>query len=198
MSNRWVISDVHGCYQTLLKLLDRIGEYDFIYFTGDLCDRGLFTRDVIELVSHNPKMDSVLGNHDQLFSGLHYTWTARHGSIQTLASYGHSIPETREHREWLAKRPLYIELDDAVISHSGNIHDPWDRTLPQEHNGKVHICGHTPLEDVKVFEHGVMIDTACFYEGKLTAYNIDTKTWISEPMVVGDSMWKDRPRRLSE
>ena len=38
----YAISDIHGCYEEYIKLLEKIGfsEYDTLYILGDICDRG--------------------------------------------------------------------------------------------------------------------------------------------------------------
>ncbi len=72
-----LIGDVHGCYDDLVRLLDRLGYemIDGVYqhpqrlavFVGDLIDRGPKIREVLELVHSmciNHKAISVLGNHE--------------------------------------------------------------------------------------------------------------------------------------
>jgi serine/threonine protein phosphatase 1 len=49
-ASQYVISDIHGCYFTLTKLLNKIGpsEEDEIYFLGDYIDRGPASKEVID------------------------------------------------------------------------------------------------------------------------------------------------------
>lgn len=44
----YVIGDVHGCYYTLQDLIAKLPQDARLIFVGDLCDRGLHSRDVFE------------------------------------------------------------------------------------------------------------------------------------------------------
>lgn len=68
----YVIGDIHGCYQELIRLLDVIDTMDneaTIYFVGDWIDRGPQVAEVMNWVTDNVtvagKYQSVRGNHDQ-------------------------------------------------------------------------------------------------------------------------------------
>lgn len=109
-----IISDVHGCYHTLLKLIDKVrssdGDASFI-FIGDYVDRGLFSKDVVEYVIEMQKQGAIClkGNHDNvvgyLLNGNYdgdlremivgtpteekvYSWWLQNGFGATLKSYG--------------------------------------------------------------------------------------------------------------
>ena len=64
----YVIGDVQGCYQELMKLLIKIKfkpEEDKIIFAGDLVNRGKESLEVLEFCMQNKKsVKAVLGNHD--------------------------------------------------------------------------------------------------------------------------------------
>jgi len=69
----YVIGDVHGCYNELMRLLDRINTSDsdaIIFFTGDFIDRGPHVCETLqwmmEYVTPNGKYQSVLGNHEDM------------------------------------------------------------------------------------------------------------------------------------
>lgn len=131
-----VIGDVHGCYQTLLKLIEQFPAGVPIAFVGDLVDRGLSSRQVVEYVKDNGH-DCVQGNHESMMI-QHIRDSAKpehkgawssfvsNGGQQTLDSYiGHEEKLT-EHVEWMEKLPLFIEYPEIkndkgrylVISHS--------------------------------------------------------------------------------
>ena len=46
----YVISDIHGCYEQYMKLLDKIhfSERDTLYLLGDLVDRGPEPMEVVK------------------------------------------------------------------------------------------------------------------------------------------------------
>jgi hypothetical protein len=43
-----VISDIAGQYDTLLALIKQVPEYDYILAVGDICDRGLQNKEVVD------------------------------------------------------------------------------------------------------------------------------------------------------
>ena len=64
----YIIGDVHGCYKTLLALIEQFPnkQNSKIVFVGDLVDKGKNSCEVIEFIINN-KYDCVMGNHEELF-----------------------------------------------------------------------------------------------------------------------------------
>ena len=124
MENIYIISDVHGCYKTLLALIDQFPnkQKSKIAFVGDLIDKGKNTYDVIEFVKNN-NYDCVIGNHDEMMilysqyletdrqhEDLKY-WLFRCGGEATLNSY-FSKEKFYEHIEYLKGLPHYLEYEN--------------------------------------------------------------------------------------
>ena len=65
----FIVSDIHGCYHYLEKLLEKV---DFDYKTdrlisvGDLCDRGPYSAKVLDYL-REPWFFAVKGNHEDLY-----------------------------------------------------------------------------------------------------------------------------------
>lgn len=62
--------DVHGNYSLLQKQLSEIGFLigkDILILTGDIIDRGVENKEMLEFVSSEPDVYSVLGNHELMF-----------------------------------------------------------------------------------------------------------------------------------
>jgi serine/threonine protein phosphatase 1 len=53
MKKTYVIGDVHGEYETLRTLIQKLPKNSDIVFVGDLVDRGAKSRQVIELIRKN-------------------------------------------------------------------------------------------------------------------------------------------------
>lgn len=77
----YVIGDVHGCYEDMIKLLEKIEAQDsnaVIYFVGDLIDRGPEVWKVLEWAMENISADgkyrSVRGNHEQMVLNWYVKW----------------------------------------------------------------------------------------------------------------------------
>ena len=128
VNNTYVIGDVHGCFYTLAKLVKKFPLDAEIILVGDLCDRGLHTREVINFVMEND-YHCLLGNHDDYMishlqecmenPGLKVRWNAKEymGGEQTLDSYGDDFKTMQRHLEWLKSIPRYIEIDKYYITH---------------------------------------------------------------------------------
>lgn len=145
-----IIGDVHGCSQTLEKLLLKLGysrDAGGIYqqpnrtviFLGDFIDRGPHQREVIAIV--RPMIESgaakaVMGNHE--YNAIAYATTD-----ENLGDYlrAHTEKNVRQHRafldaydgdpttyvdviEWFKTLPLWLDLGDIRI-----IHACWDKDL---------------------------------------------------------------------
>ena len=64
----YVIGDLHGCYDLLEKLLERVNfdtRYDRLFSVGDIVDRGESSFKCLQLLS-KPWFYAVRGNHEQL------------------------------------------------------------------------------------------------------------------------------------
>ncbi len=123
-----VIGDVHGCYQTLKELVEKIkNKYPAvnIYCVGDLVDRGNNSFEVIEFVVAE-KIQCVIGNHDFMFysnmrdpySLMAKSWNYN-GAETTLASYKDKLNQMDKHLDLIMNNPLFFNLDDCFISHAG-------------------------------------------------------------------------------
>jgi len=138
------VRDVHGSYNTLLALVDKLPSEVKLIFVGDLVDRGAKSKEVIEFIRANSHQ-CVLGNHEQLmidygvvFTKTHprstnasfmHTWYNNSGDT-TLFSYGvlkysredgmqcveneEGIEQFLQDIEWLKTLPLYIELPHKI------------------------------------------------------------------------------------
>ena len=60
-----MIGDVHGCYDTLVALIERCPKGDQICFVGDLIDRGPHSSRVVDLVIEKGWL-CVMGNHEKM------------------------------------------------------------------------------------------------------------------------------------
>jgi len=135
----YVIGDVHGCYNTLIALVDKLPnkQNSKICFVGDLIDRGTNSKDVIKFIRDN-NYDCVLGNHEYFMMEslpkiiqdnnkiLTEKWTSKKaGGKETIKSYNNE-KEILDDLEFLKTLPLYKEYKNfttsdgryLVVSHS--------------------------------------------------------------------------------
>ena len=126
MKNSYIIGDIHGCYNTLLKLVDKLPKDAKLIFVGDLCDKGNFSKEVISFVKDNNHL-AVKGNHEVLMqthiekamAGEDSYWNCSDifGGDKTVRSYEDSVDVLKEHLEWIDKLPIYLEIENYFITH---------------------------------------------------------------------------------
>lgn len=94
MKNRYVIGDIHGEYERLMKCLKAVNfdyENDELISLGDVVDRGLNSYAVVEELLKIKNLIAIRGNHDDEFfqSYLHNTHYALYsqGAKETIQSY---------------------------------------------------------------------------------------------------------------
>src|SRR5690625_2623197 len=115
----YVIGDVHGCMDTLQRLLKAIGyspSRDRIFFTGDLVNGGPESAAVVRWAIEQ-NASAVLGNHD-----LHLLAVAagvrRPRSKDTFSDLLNA-KDSEELLEWLRQRPLAIREERFLLVHAG-------------------------------------------------------------------------------
>jgi len=117
----WVIGDVHGCWQTLQRLLERIewdASYDSLWFVGDLVNRGPASLEVLRWAyAHRERLTVVLGNHDLhlLARAVGAAKVRKEDTLDEILS----APDRGELLAWLKKRPLVHQFGPYVMVHAG-------------------------------------------------------------------------------
>ncbi len=175
-----VIGDVHGCYKTFLALLEMLPKDRDIYLVGDVIDRGPGSREMIEYLINHPEIRCVRGNHEGMMIKTlddEESWMEDwmyNGGNKCLDSYktdepGFFMEIPEKHDIYVRSLPMFIETNDVIISHSGDIRDNWNRGCLYPANKKFHIFGHTPVNKPIIGNNYANIDTGCVFDGYLTA-----------------------------
>lgn len=126
-TDTFIIGDVHGCFHTLQNLVAKLPKDANLIFVGDLCDKGLHTKEVIEFVSKGGHR-CVLGNHDlymikylkRSLAGEVLTWSTHKlfAGDATVESYRNCDEKLiDDHLNWLKELPLFLEIDNYFITH---------------------------------------------------------------------------------
>lgn len=125
----FAIGDIQGCYDDLLRLLERLNfepEEDRLWFSGDLVNRGPKSLETIRFVrSLGHGAISVLGNHDLHLLAVAEGFQALKpkDTLQPLLD----APDAAELLDWLRYRPL-VHFDAALgylLVHAG-LPPEWD------------------------------------------------------------------------
>lgn len=125
----FAIGDIQGCYDDLMRLLERIHfdeSEDQLWFAGDLVNRGPDSLGVLRFVKElGDSAVSVLGNHDLHLLAV-AAGTAAKRKSDTLDEIL-SSPQRDEYLDWLRQRPL-LHHDEALgytLVHAG-LPPEWD------------------------------------------------------------------------
>ncbi|HKR11913.1 MAG TPA: metallophosphoesterase [Pyrinomonadaceae bacterium] len=204
MKRTIVVGDIHGCFDELKDLLDKVGlgPDDRVVSVGDLITKGPKSREVLELFMTDARFTTVMGNHDL---ALRRKW------------YGEDVdlkPSQREtHRElkgekdayasYLNRLPFMIDLDTHLVVHAGlrpnvELHSqttsdltrlrtlgadresdegtPWYHVYYGE---KTVLFGHWPAPEPRRGKKAIGLDTGCVYGYNLTAYIIETDEFVT-------------------
>jgi len=117
----WVIGDIHGCWETLQRLLERIEwkpERDQLWLVGDLVNRGPSSLEVLRWAhEHSERLVAVLGNHD-LHLLARAAGVADAKEEDTLDEIL-AAPDRDELLGWLRARPLVHRFGPFVMVHAG-------------------------------------------------------------------------------
>lgn len=119
-----IIADLAGRYNELMLLLKKLPPADLTVFLGDIPDRGKQTKQCIEYLMKAENTEVIRGNHDQMMinacrDNADIDIWYYNGGDATVDSYGgaiHLVP--KEHIDWLASRPLFLDLPDVFLSHA--------------------------------------------------------------------------------
>jgi len=188
---RFVISDIHGCFQTFSSLLEKIKlkKKDQLFVIGDMVDRGPYSMLVLEkivsLLEDGYRVFPSLGNHEQILLNLQTTATADLFIFSKRQNAQHLLDEKylvrKELRLFLESLPYYFETEDHFLVHAGfntRIDEPfsdwqsmlWTRDYKYHEKklkGKTVIHGHVPKSlstikrTIKNGDKNICIDNGC-------------------------------------
>ena len=177
---------------------------DTIIALGDYIDRGPDSHGVVEqllALSERCQLIPLLGNHESLLLAVRHAdeqeeafdfWVRGCGGDATLDSYGGRLDRIPPaHWNFFASLRRFHETDTHLFVHANYrphvaLADQPDEVLLWSHliktplphiSGKTAIVGHTPQPTGQILDAGhlVCIDTWCFGQGYLTAYDVHSR-----------------------
>ena len=136
MNNIFAVGDIHGQFDMLSKLMDKVDiDYgsDTLVFLGDYIDRGPDSFQVVDYLVDLKKRHSGIvflkGNHEEMFdnylAGQDRLTFLYNGGQQTLDSYMLRPRESEtplipaEHLDFFRSLRLYHETDGYIFVHAG-------------------------------------------------------------------------------
>ena len=192
--HHWVIGDVHGCADSLERLVAELPAGDRLVLCGDVINRGPQIRRTIELVwglVESGRGVWLKGNHEaDLVAALHHgNWMA-HRALAGCDTYRQlGDRHSRIWQERLERLPCTYGGPGWVATHAGFDPTSWEPDLSirmpfwQAYDGRFGdvVIGHTPGPNVRRLGQIVMVDTGACYGGDLSAYCPETGAIRSVP-----------------
>ena len=173
---RYAISDIHGCHQTFLHLLDEIhfSKTDELFLLGDYIDRGPDSYGVIQTILRlqdtGHTIHCLRGNHEQMMldaldsiDGEVYRLWLRNGGNTTI----HSIRDRDSDAllRWMDALPYHLESPGYLMVHAGLQfgfdplqdtramlwkRDWYDQIDHEWLDGRIILHGHTPMAHTEI------------------------------------------------
>jgi predicted phosphodiesterase len=201
---RIVVGDIHGCYDELTDLLEKvgIGDGDRIICVGDLITKGPKNKEVLELFMTDARFSTVIGNHDL---ALRRKWNGEEIDLKPAQKETHKElkGEKDAYASFFNRMPFTIDLDTHLVVHAGlrpNVElysqttddltllrtlgadresdegTPWYHVY---HGDKIVLFGHWPSPEPRRGRKAIGLDTGCVYGYNLTAYIIDSDEFVN-------------------
>ena len=188
---RVIIGDVHGCYDELRAILDKIGpsKSDMIVSIGDMIDYGPKSADVVHFFMRSNNTFAILGNHERKHVRFDQGLIAkRHfgkAQLETIRQFKHRFDELhlsyKETLEYFKTLPLYLNFPEALVVHAGMLYG-----IPLEEQDEKILTGAGFKRENQAIANGL------FYW--CTLYPPDAKPVIFGHLGIGKAPW-DLPVR---
>ena len=201
---RIVVGDVHGCYDELMELLEKvgIGDDDRVFSVGDLITKGPKSKEVLDLFMTDARFSTVIGNHDL---ALRRKWNGEEIELKPAQKEAHKElkAEKDAYVSFLNRMPFMIDLNTHLVVHAGvrpNVElysqttsdmtlirtlganpesdegTPWYHVY---HGEKTILFGHWPAPEPRRGRKAIGLDTGCVYGYNLTAYIIEEDEFVT-------------------
>lgn len=188
------IWDVHGCFNELKALLNKIDikENDRLFFVWDIINKGPDSYKVLNYIYKNRnQFKCVIGNNEVNFLNyLEWDFTPKHKIFKKLKK---KILKHKKDKliKYIESLPLYIEEKDFILLHWWLVpnkklkdHSVDEITRIREYNWtlwynlykwkKKVIYWHNALDWLQIRKNTIWLDSWCVYWKSLTAYILET------------------------
>lgn len=124
--SKYVISDVHGCYDKFLNMLDLINfkEDDELYILGDIFDRGKEPLKILDYIVGHKNITLLKGNHEKLFeeafeTGDYRLWYYNGGQSTHSKLIEGGLDREQQVYHYIRRLPLIKVVDKFILVHAG-------------------------------------------------------------------------------
>ena len=137
--NVWVVGDIHGYYDSFVKLISKLNlnDGDLVISIGDMIDGGPESVGIVELLIENDQFIAILGNHEQM---LLDDWNKKSkfevGILKSSGFWASKNPVDRNKKltivEYLSNLPTEIILEKFRLVHAGYRDFPYSSSLEDQ------------------------------------------------------------------
>lgn len=211
---KFIIGDIHGCFDELIELTEKIGltDEDLLISLGDIVDRGNKSKEVYEYFRNRPNSVVLVGNHERKHQNKILSYAQEIVKVQFRDEYPNFI-------NWLETLKYYYETEEAIIIHAFFEHDkslanqkqevlcgstsggrylekkyPAEKYWTEFYNGaKPIIYGHHVVGDQpKILNQTYGIDTGACHGNYLTA--IELPGFVIHQVKAKKDYWKEEQK----
>ena len=137
--NVWVVGDIHGYYDSFVKLISKLNlnDGDLLISIGDMIDGGPESVGIVELFIEKDQFLAILGNHEQM---LLDDWNKKSkfevGIVKSSGIWASKNPVDRNKKltivEYLSNLPTEIILEKFRLVHAGYRDFPYSLSLDEQ------------------------------------------------------------------
>ena len=199
-----VVGDIHGCYDELMELIEKVNlaDDDRVVSVGDLITKGPKSKEVMELFMTDARFTTMIGNHDL---ALRRKWNGEDVELNSAQKEAHKElkGEKDSYASFFNRMPFTIDLGTHLVVHAGlrpnvELFSQTTRDLtrirtlggdPESEEGtpwyhvyygeKVVLFGHWPSPEPRRGKKAIGLDTGCVYGHNLTGYIIEEDEFIT-------------------
>lgn len=193
-ARHWIVGDVHGCADSLQRLLQLLPSDDRVVLCGDVINRGPQIQRAMDLawsLVRSGRAVWLQGNHEaELVAALDRQDADAERTLASCDTYRQLGSATcRWWRRRLADLPSLYPGRGWVATHAGLDPLTWRPDLRirepfwQGYDGRFGdvVVGHTPGQRVRRLGNVVIVDTGACFGGQLSAYCPETHEVRSVP-----------------
>ena len=170
-TNTYVISDIHGCFKTLRKLIEdiiSINKDDYVFFLGDYIDKGPSSKDVLDYIillkENNYRIYTLMGNHEKFMLDAYNEYDEKTFIlyVEKICKSGNLLDENKKmnpkYLNFFKNLELYYEINNKIFLVHAGIN--FLKTNPFEDINTI-LTGKTVFDDLslndKIVIHGHFI-----------------------------------------
>lgn len=123
---KYVMSDIHGCYDEYIRMLELINfsDEDELYILGDIFNRGNKPLEILDHVLGNKNIHLLKGNHEKMFeeayeSGDMSLWYYNGGDTTYVEIVNKSGGYEEMLYKYIKKLPFVKVIDKFILVHAG-------------------------------------------------------------------------------